>query len=303
MSKDANKKLELTTSTVAPLRELILAQTRLIDHILNSIHLHQAGEHQFAKGDDEVFRIVLTMIHMAGISGHSILKLTKNIGLEVRDTYPIARAIVETVINVLFIMARGREMALRADRHAEAKTYRDLSRDWSAGTLTLKVKFGGTLAADVASRLEDLSSEFTTSKGSERNWIDDSIKQRLAAIGEVFPSSVAVSLNVAAFQVYRHSSEVLHGTYFSAMHFWGLTIPGRPRPSTSVALKEVLAEHQFTVLTALFWCYAALIESVGFYVGDLEYKKAADKLVDRFAELPLVKLSMDQNSKPSVERD
>lgn len=241
-----------------------------------------------ASGDKEVLRIALAMTHMVGISGHSMLKLTEDVSLLVRDTYPIARAIVEGTINTVLILAGGSETAARAARHAEAKAFRDLERDWNVGGFKMKAGFSGELAPEDKTRLEALLPEFTTARGYERDWIDENLKQRLSIISETFPKRIGLALNTAAFNVYRHASEVVHGSYFSALHFWGLTSPTGQQPHSTDELRLVLLDHQFSVLMSAIWSYSALVDGIGVYVGDATLSSAAAEPLDLLQRLPAV---------------
>jgi hypothetical protein len=247
MVDDGNARLGPMIETVVGMRELVFDQTRHIDQCLHLLATSRDGEKPLPSGDQEVLKVILTMIHMVGISGHSLLKLTDEIALGVKDTFPIARSIIEGVINICFIMAEGPEAAGRAVRHAEAKAYRDLKREWEVADAKISAGYSGQLPAAEIARLEAMLPEFTTKRGAEKNWTDQTLKQRLAAIADEFPSTTMIALNTSAFNIYRHASEVVHGSYFSARYFWGLTLPGRPAPATRDDLRLTLVDHQFRV--------------------------------------------------------
>ena len=284
-------------ATLAGMREILLGQTRLIDAWLHMFKLNQSGVDAFKSGDPEVLRIVSTMIHMAGISAHSVLKLTQEISLQTRDCYPIARSIVESVVNIVFIMARGRAAAERADRHAQQKAYRDLQRKSSAGGWTVMVGSSVKLSPEDKAHLSALAAEFTTSRGREkRDWTDENLTERIDAAAKRFPEASVMLLHAALFNIYRHSSEVLHGTYFAAMHFWGLTTIGRPRPNRRGDLLRALSEHQFSILMSTIFAFTALIECVSDYVGTLELAEQASNEFKRLHELPLIKEALEESA-------
>ncbi|MEO3475876.1 DUF5677 domain-containing protein [Roseomonas sp. CAU 1739] len=275
------------TATVAGMREILQAQTRLVDACLHCLQLSRTGERPLAAGDPEVVDVVLTMAHMVGISGHSILRLTEEVSLHVRDAYPIARSIVEGVVNVLFIMAKGRDMAARAKRHAEQKAFRDLHRTWQAGETTMAVQRIVELTPGERSRLEALAAEFAWRNGREKDWTDENIAERLAAIAATFPRSSHIILSAATFNIYRHASEVVHGTYFAAMHFWGIG-GGRGRPTNGDQMRLLVLDHQFAVLMSATFAFTALVECVAAYIGESGLKELAGKQLDRLRALPAV---------------
>lgn len=274
--------------TVSGMRDIVSVQTRLIDACLHRLQLHREGERLLPSGDDEVFAVILTMIHMVGMSGHSILALTEEVSLGVKDGYPIARGIIEGAINVAYIMAKGPETAARARRHAEVKAYRDLSREWEVGGSKMSVGWGGQLPPEEIARLDAMLPEFTTAKGREKDWTDDSLKSRLDTIATVFPNTAMISLNASAFNIYRHASEVVHSTYFGARFFWGLTLPGRPAPSTRDAFRLTLVDHQLSILSSVIFAYAGLVECFSAYVGVPELASQMDTQLNRLRQLPSI---------------
>ena len=285
-----SKATETYGATLDGMRAILFEQTRLIDLWLGMFKLHQDSGGVFKSGDSEVLRIVFTMIHMTGISAHSVLKLTEEPTLQTRDCYPIARSIVESVVNIAFILAQGRQAAERADRHAQQKAYRDLKRKSSAGGWTVTIGSDVTLSPEDEDHMSALAAEFTTSRGHEkRNWTDENLTNRINAAAKRFPETSVMLLHAAVFNIYRHASEVLHGTYFAAMHFWGLTDFGRPNPKNRNDLLHTLSEHQFSVLMSTIFALTALLECVGDYVGAPELVEKARIELDRLRDLPLIK--------------
>lgn len=283
--------------TLSGMRDILFKQTRLIDAWLHISKAAKENAEGFKAGDPEVLRIVSTMIHMAGISAHSILTLTQEISLQTRDCYPIARSIVESVVNIVFIMARDSDAAERADRHAQQKAYRDLKRESSAGSWKMMVGSNVELSSEDEARLSVLAAEFTTKSGREkRDWTDESLTERIDTAALRFSNESVMPLHAAVFNIYRHSSEVLHGTYFAAMHFWGLTTLGRPRPASRDDLSRTLSEHQFSVLMSAIFAFNTLLECISDYVAAPEIAAQAKLEFDRLRELPLIKAGLDESN-------
>lgn len=288
MSTDQPSRLEAMVATNAGMRDLIQSQIRQIDECLHSLVLDRDGVRALPKGDKEVFDVITTMIHMVGISGHSILKLTEKTDMGVRDAFPLARSIIEGVVNVCFIMAEGVEAAQKASRHAEVRAFRDLKRTWEIAGMSLSVSHSGQLPPAEVARLESMLPEFTTKRGSERDWTDKTLKQRLETIAQKFSSSTMTVLNGSAFNIYRHASEIVHGSYFSARYFWGLTLPGRQRPTSRDDLMLMLADHQFSVLMSTAFAYVGLLECFAAYVDNPNLAGEAKFQLERIRELPAI---------------
>lgn len=287
-------RLEAMVATNAGMRDLIQSQIRQVDGCLHSLVLNRDGLRALPKGEKEVFNVITTMIHMVGISGHSILKLTETIDMSIRDAFPLARSIIEGVVNICFIMAEGVEAAQKASRHAEVRAFRDLKRTWEIAGMSLSVSHSGELSPTEVARLEAMLPEFTTKRGSERDWTDKTLKQRLETIALRFSSSTMTVLNASAFNIYRHASEIVHGSYFSACFFWGLTLPGRPRPTSRDDLMLTLADHQFSVLMSTAFAYAGLLECFADYVDDPNLAAEAKSQLERIREFPAIVQAMSE---------
>ena len=111
---------------------------------------------------------------------------------------------------------------------------------------------------------------------------------RLEVIGGRFGHRVMSMLHGAMLTVYRHASEIVHGTYFSALFFWGVTSP-EPKPATAEDLRMIMGNHQFAVLSGIIFANTALLECAGQYFGFTDLNKAADEIVQELKTLPLIK--------------
>jgi hypothetical protein len=278
------------------MRDILLSLTRLVDLSLGRLKAHQDSAMDFQRGDKSVLRVVLTMIHMVGISCHSVLSLTEHGNLQTRDAYPIARSIVEGAINVAFIMASGAPTASRAVRHAQVKAYKDTDRNWQAGGLQFALRRQQSLAHEDVARLESMALEFITSKGREKGWTSENLKERLDRIGQSFPKSPSILLNAAAFNIYRHASEIIHGTYFGSLYFWGLTSPGGNPPNSADDLRLIIQDHQFAVLISVIFAICGLMECLSDYVSEPDFARAVDSQIAALHKLPDVSEALKGSS-------
>lgn len=223
----------------------------------------------------DVERVSGTILYMAAISANSLLTLTEEANLSVRDCFPIARSIVESAINAAFILAKGPEAADRAIRHARQKSYRDLARSWNVGNTAIEMRWTGEVPPDERAELEALVAEFTDARGREMDWSDESLRQKLVVIEENFSSDAALLLNGAAFLIYRVASEVTHGSYFGALFFWGMTRPRRRSARRDEDRLIVLNNHRGEVLAAAIHALAAALECFADHLGDSDLKNDA----------------------------
>lgn len=284
--------------TISGLRKILFSQTRLIDAWLHKYQLHKSEQETIENIDDEVLKVVGTMIHMTGISAHSILNLTEYSNLQVRDCYPIARSIIESVINIAFILAEGRDAAKRADRHAQQKAYRDTQRSSKAGSWQINISQDIAIDPKYENQLKEMVAEFSTKSGREnRNWTDVNLHNRIDSINKSFGDKTSITIHTAMANIYRHASEVSHGTYFSAMHFWGLTQLGRPDPKTKEDLIHIINEHRFSILISVIFSLTTLIETSSIYVKSSDINKDMATLFKKLYSIPLIASTLEYQGK------
>lgn len=172
------------------------------------------------KVEDDVAAVVGMLCQGAGSSCQSIRR-NHSPGYETRDCFILARSVIESLINCCYVLAEGPATARKAIRHARQKSYRDLKRNSEIASSRISMSIDTTPSVEeIAGLAEDLA-EFSQRSGQEdRQWTKLSVDDRIRIAGEKFGDSVLTKLHVARFAVYRHSSEIIHGSFFGAA-FWG----------------------------------------------------------------------------------
>lgn len=141
----------------------------------------------------------------------------------VRDCYIVCRSVFETIVNAAFIIGGGVPMAERARRHALQKIYRDGDRRLEVGDMVFTLKRNPPVDLSNHPSIKEALDEFTSKKGREITaWTPETVEQRLTAIHERFGAEVTKGLMSGLIGIYRHASEVVHGTVFGAMHTLGM---------------------------------------------------------------------------------
>ena len=247
---------------VAPLSEyhergraLLHAQTRAIDSLIDELRLLDSA------GENSAIRVPLLMLQAAGVSVHSVLALTRERDMSIRDCFGIARSAVETAINAAFIVVSGQPMAEKAIRHMRQKRWRDLRRQGRVGDHRITVSRDVGLTVDDISGLREALDEYTSKRGDEvRDWTPENLETRIATISSRHRRA-GLCLGVASFSVYRPASELLHGTYYGVNLFWqgSREAPARTREEVD----EIwITEHFVTLLTALFFAVSGAIDAI-----------------------------------------
>jgi hypothetical protein len=152
----------------------------------------------------------------------------------IRDAYVVARVIYETAINACFILTNGSELAKRIRRHATQKVLRDLERNIElAGEQVVQLRWSGSDLALADPANQALLQEFSSRSGREiTSWTPENVKERLESIYQNFGREAAMGL-VWGLLLYRHASEVAHGTLYGALFAWGAMDPNGPPKSTA----------------------------------------------------------------------
>jgi hypothetical protein len=171
---------------------------------------------------------------------------------KVRDCYILSRTIFETVVNFCFICTMGRETAEKAKRYVLQKSYRDLHRETETGKLKFLVKWQGEVNSSLVPGLDDAIKEFTSKKGREINeWTPENIQQKINVVEDKFGEKISGNLLFGLVAIYRHASEITHGSLFGALFSVGLTSPSE-RPKNPQNLAIIMGENIEMLLLMLF---------------------------------------------------
>lgn len=259
-------------------RELLLAQTRAIDVLIHDMLSLDPD------GTSSEVRVPMLMLQAAGTSIHSVLALTGERDMAIRDCFAIARSAVETSLNAAFVAASGEPMAVKAVRHMRQKRWRDLRREGTAGPLSIAVSRNVGLAVDDLPGLREALDEFTDGKGRERPfWTKASVANRVGAVTRRHRRA-GLCLSVATFAIYRPASELIHGSYYGVNLFWqgSRDAPVRGRREFDRLWME---EHFITLLTALFFAVSGAIDCIAEVNALPHHARHQDELSARLSEL------------------
>lgn len=143
---------------------------------------------------------------------------------KLRDSYVIGRVIYETSINACFLLTDPAVLRKRAVTHAHQKTLRSLIREIE---LCGEKIFSYNMAdAETLMKLPDSQkalSDYTSRSGREiTSWTPENVQQRLEAIRSKFGAEPVRGLAFGLL-LYRHSSEIAHGTLYGTLFSWGAT--------------------------------------------------------------------------------
>jgi hypothetical protein len=243
-----------------------------------------------------VAEVLPLLLQAAGSSSNTLVQLSSKSGLHTRDCYSIARSVVEVATNICYIMAEGPDAAERAMRHARQKSFQDLEREAKIGGTIIRVTYQGRPDASSIPGLEADIAEFTQKSGWEKSpWKDERIDARIQVVGQKLNKNASVNLLFARFMVYRHASEVLHGTLFSALYFFGHTQPSGKSRSVQEGI-EFIGEQHMLILFAVVLALSAIVEAFDSAYGFAAAHKQAKLLLDSMVEIPYFRKDVNGSS-------
>ena len=280
-----------TLACIQSMRSILGRQIRLIDALIAIMLDHQSASSlrdEEKHIEEDVSQALIPMLQAIGSSSNTVVALSESSGLHTRDCYSIARSVVEASINACYIMAKGEEAANRALRHARQKSFRDLERKSTIGNSVIKLAFSSKPRPESIEGLQEDIDEFTSQTGREKGWIDLSVDERILEAGKVIGSSIATLLHWSRFAVYRHSSEILHGTLFGAMYFLGLTQPGIKFGKSIDGFKDSIAQQHIMVLLATQFALFAIVESFHMAYGFSKGIEQSEALLAELKSIPLL---------------
>lgn len=232
----------------------------------------------------------------AGSSSNTLVRLSDAPGLQTRDCYSIARSVIELSVNVCYVLAKGGAAAERALRHARQKAFRDLARDSQIAGHAIRARYLGAPDVFNVPEVEAQMKEFTSRDGREKGWVDLSIDDRISEVGAAFGEPILGPLHFARFMVYRHSSEILHGTLFGALHFLGITSPPAP-PRDPKEMADFIGQQHMLVLLAVNLALSAVVDSFHAKFGFLAAHELSTAIVKSLGQIPYLK---DQRPKADM---
>lgn len=148
----------------------------------------------------------------AGQSVGTILAGSANVGIPVRDLYPITRAVVEGFINASFFVTQPVEVSERAMKHKDYAAWKHINRSIGNGDFAFRLSSDPDPKATAAK----LFPEFT-GKGQD-SWSSLDAPSKINRIGKVDGRSGGALLGAYAL-VYAVSSEIIHGSVYGMSYF------------------------------------------------------------------------------------
>lgn len=210
----------------------------IIDSVIHDI---RAQEHNPVKQD-----VLTMMIQSVGSSSRTLFKITDEAELPIKDAFIVMRSVIETTINICLILAADKYVE-KAHKHALQKTARFLKRNKKIGLWDFKTVSN---TYDEFSKREDVQEALNEYKERD-SWTKENLVQKLEIIEDAFGSCVALS--GAYYSIYSEAAELMHGSYFGIINFYGFN-----KGSEDIELKFLSVQTE--ILFHAVSCLNSLIE-------------------------------------------
>lgn len=249
MADDPNWSLQELREVIPKQQELL----RLVLYVLSEGPAEFLGQRFTSTLELDTARAVGAVAMGAGQSMNTVLKLSYEEGIGVRDMYPIARAVVEGFVNAAFFVTQPVEVARRALRHKDYAAWKHANRVVGSGNFMIKVGSED----DIRPFLEKEFPEFA-GKG-QGSWTNLDVPSRIRCVGEAVQAAGGALLG-AYGGIYAASSEIIHGSVFGAAYFYSRHT-GDPKPEEG--FKRSVLQQRIDILSAVTHAASGFLAAYG----------------------------------------
>lgn len=255
--------MDKQAETLKELRTIIAAQQELL-----RIALYMMSQGPITFGDHELkcnleedqIRAICAVAMGAGQSLNTIMKLSDDQGIGIRDLYPIARSVVEGFINAAFFVTQPVEISRRALEHRHFAAWKHHNRIIGNGDIMIAIG-----AANPKTERARLFPNFA-GKGKD-SWTSLNTVDRIDTIGLVVKASAAALIGAYA-GIYAVSSEIIHGSVYGMSYFFSAHVSKK----TVEGFKSGTVDQVIDILIAVshaasgFLCAFANVQKLGTFV-------------------------------------
>jgi len=191
---------------------------------------------------DSQSMVLSTLAYQVIETTHSLIVLS-TLG-KLGDCYALARIIFDHILNIGYIGAGGEQVLEKATKHAHQKVFRDLDRKITIKDMGFGIGLKNIENIEISDKLNAAISEFTSSRGTElRNWTDTNIFKKIEMIRDKYGWNIGQVLVINLFYIYRHASEIIHGSFFGALFTKGLAKPNHEWPKNHNEMQKFIKTY------------------------------------------------------------
>jgi hypothetical protein len=172
----------------------------------------------------------------------------------------------------------GQHMAERAGRHVIQKAFRDLNARTTINNLTMFMKWDGALELDRFPEVKAAIKEFTSKKGKEKNWSEETLAGQLNSVAKKYGDRIGGFLAFTRLFMHRNASEIAHGSLFSIWWYLGFTVPGE-YPVVSEDFELITRDKAALALFVLNFCVYTMIAVVSKEHSQVQFERRSDAVL------------------------
>jgi len=228
--------------TLKELRAVISAQQELLRialYMMTQGPINFCGQELKCSLEEDQIRAACAVAMGSGQSLNTLLKMSDDQGIGVRDLYPIARSVVEGFLNAAFFVTQPVEISRRALEHRHFAAWKHHNR--IIGTGDVMIAIGTANPKSEAARLFPNFAE----KGKD-SWTSLNAVDRINKISKVVKASGGALIGAYA-GIYAVSSEIIHGSVYGLSYFFSSHV----REQTVDGFKFGTVEQVIDILIAV----------------------------------------------------
>ena len=145
---------------------------------------------------------------------------------KINEAYMMARALLERIINYIFLLYCDEEDYKKYLSYTKQKSYRNLKKNVKAGKLIAELKWTGKLTLENDPDLQKAINLFTSKRGKTiTRWRGKSLPEMLNVLSQETDIDIK-PLMLGLLAIYDDASEALHGTLYGTIFQIGLFTRG-----------------------------------------------------------------------------
>jgi len=237
MKDDPNWSLQELRVAIAKQQELVT----LVLYLLSEGPAKLFDQPLESKLDRDQARAVAASAMGAGQTTNTILKLSHENGIVVRDMYPLARSVVESYVNAAFFATQPIEVSQRAIRYKDFAAWKHANRVIGSGDFMIAIGSQDQIKPF-------LDKEFPEFAGKGHgSWTNLDVPSRIRLVGEKV-AAAGRALMGAFGGVYAISSEIIHGSVFGTAYFYS---SGTGDPKSDEGFRRGVLQQRIDILSAV----------------------------------------------------
>lgn len=175
---------------------------------------------------------------------------------KINESYMLARALLERIINYIFLLFCDEEDYNRYLLYTKQKSYRNLNKNIKVGEFIAELKWTGNFDLESDPELKKAVDLFTSAKGKPiSRWTNKNIVEMLNLIEQRGDIDIR-PLMLSMLAIYDDASEALHGTLYGTIFQIGLFSSG------NIKTKRQIVSSVHGQLSLLFLALGSCIDSL-----------------------------------------